>query len=46
MLTNFHENWKGAGIFCVELTWNDPYAIHIMLMCKVINVQCHYAHVH
>ena len=24
MLTNFHENWKGAGIFCVELTWNDP----------------------
>ena len=18
MLTNFHENWKGAGIFCVD----------------------------
>ena len=33
-LTKFEENPEGSSIFCVDLTWNDPYIVTIAMFDK------------
>ena len=37
-LTKFEENPEGSSFFCVDLTWNDPYATlqaWVVLACLI-----------
>ena len=42
-LTKFEENPEGSSFFCVDLTWNDPYAVCTHLVIFVIEMEGYYS---